>query len=193
MLTMNWQMFWWEDLDELLRCCDRFEGIFGYTGSLERFSRNEIAQVTVSLENYSHHPSHLRSQIICMNTATYIRTYGERAAMMVFVLNDGRYAYLCEGTVHALLCSRATINYKCILASSLQLLLFFGLGNYERECLGIDIDGMPSFPSTVSPFSHTHTHTHTHNIHLTCPSSVAREELNIPKDNEEGRRILEGF
>jgi len=43
---MNWQMFWWEDFDELLRSCELFEGIFGYSGSLNPFTRDDIAQVT---------------------------------------------------------------------------------------------------------------------------------------------------
>ena len=43
---MNWQMFWWEDFDELLRSCELFEGIFGYSGSLNPFTRDDIAQVS---------------------------------------------------------------------------------------------------------------------------------------------------
>jgi len=45
---MNWQMFWWEDFDELLRSCELFEGIFGYSGSVKPFTRDDIAQVTTT-------------------------------------------------------------------------------------------------------------------------------------------------
>ena len=45
-MSLNWELLWWEDIDELLQSCYTFEGIFGYTGSVEPFTRNDIAKVS---------------------------------------------------------------------------------------------------------------------------------------------------
>jgi len=71
---------------------------------------------------------------------------------MVMLLTDGRFAYLCEGSYAASLDSHVTIRYKIFFASSLQMLLFFGLGDTQRVQLGIDIEGdSKSSPSKVQP------------------------------------------
>ena len=69
--------------------------------------------------------------------------------MMLLLLTDGRFAFLCEGSYVGLSDSWVSINYKIIFASSLQMLLFFGLGDSHRGMLGIDIGGVKKQSSTV--------------------------------------------
>jgi len=44
-MSIGWDMLWWEDIDELLSTCCAFQGIFGYSGSVEPFTRKDIAKV----------------------------------------------------------------------------------------------------------------------------------------------------
>eukprot|EP01087_Luapelamoeba_hula_P018360 TRINITY_DN5908_c0_g1_i2.p1 TRINITY_DN5908_c0_g1~~TRINITY_DN5908_c0_g1_i2.p1 ORF type:complete len:265 (-),score=44.29 TRINITY_DN5908_c0_g1_i2:177-971(-) len=125
-VSMNWAMLWWEDLDEMLASCCVYEGIFGYTGSLQSFNRNDIAQV------------------LAMNASWYMYSFTERALLAVFLLRDGRFVFVCEASTMGSLDSRVDIASKCIFASSLQMLLFFGIGDAQRRQLGIDISDSTS-------------------------------------------------
>ncbi|KAL6056468.1 hypothetical protein QOT17_016087 [Balamuthia mandrillaris] len=120
-LSMNWGMLWWEDIDILLKDC-AYDGIFGYKGSLEPFSCADIAQV------------------MSVNGVWYIYTFERRAFLAIFLLKDGRFVFLLEGSDTGSISSRVDIHVKCIFASSLQSLLFFGLGDANREDLGIQLD-----------------------------------------------------
>ncbi|KAL6054289.1 hypothetical protein QOT17_017483 [Balamuthia mandrillaris] len=120
-LSMNWGMLWWEDIGILLKDC-AYDGVFGYKGSLEPFTCADIAQV------------------MSVNGAWYIYSYEERAFLAIFLLKDGRFVFLLEGSETGTIDSGVRIHAKCIFASSLQQLLFFGLGDANREDLGIQLD-----------------------------------------------------
>ncbi|KAL6054290.1 hypothetical protein QOT17_017484 [Balamuthia mandrillaris] len=132
-LSMNWGMLWWEDIGILLKDC-AYDGVFGYKGSLEPFTCAAIAQV------------------MSVNGAWYICGFEERAFLAIFLLKDGRFVFLLEGSDIGSAGTGVRIHAKCIFASSLQQLLFFGLGDANREDLGIQLDPR-SPPQTKSAFA----------------------------------------
>ena len=87
--------------------------------------------------------------------------------MMLLLLTDGRFAFLCEGSYVGLSDSWVSINYKIIFASSLQMLLFFALGDYHRMMLGINI-GVKNQSSTV-PLSLPPPLAPSHSLSLAAP------------------------
>lgn len=74
--------------------------------------------------------------------------FEERTFALVVVLVDGRFAFICEESMKGSLDSKVEIEYKILLASSLQLLLFFGLGDNHRRMLGIVIGAEQQLAST---------------------------------------------
>jgi len=76
--------------------------------------------------------------------------FHDRTIAAVLVLSDGRFAFICEESSIGSLDSKVEINYKILFASSLQMLLFFGLGDNHRKMLGIDIGAQQLLSSTSS-------------------------------------------
>ena len=70
-------------------------------------------------------------------------SFDEKGTLAVMLLNDGRFAFLCEACSTQTIDSNATTYARCLFASSLQHLLFFALGDVDRRDLGVDI-GTPA-------------------------------------------------
>jgi len=100
--------------------------------------------------------------------------------MIVMLLTDGRFAFLCEGSSVGTINSRVSINYKIIFASSLQMLLFFALGDAQRGILGIDI-GPQKQPSTVITIPIPHSLTLSLSLSLTLALSRSLSLSRSPK------------
>ncbi|KAH3762039.1 hypothetical protein Pelo_6099 [Pelomyxa schiedti] len=111
----DWSELWWGPIEQL-SSADLLP-VPGYTGPCHGFCRGDV------------------SCIFALNASHYLTSFEERATFGIFMLKDGRFTSVYEGTYVGSVDSRCEIRSLCRVSHSFAHLVTFGLSEVQRNIL----------------------------------------------------------